>query len=356
MNYYISEQNGNEKNALTKARQDVSEILKYMGWQEERIHRKIEGQNRVVHYLRMGFWTLWDWQRIIQKVETNSNILLQFPMVNSLFFNQKVAQSLKAAKKRKHLKIILLIHDIDSIRFPNQEAKQQYHENIFYEISDVIIVHNHKMKLYLENTGLTKPIVELGIFDYRMSGKLKMQNAEMHNVVIAGNLDIEKTQYLTKLNQINKVKFYLYGPNFTERTKKQNVIFKGVYKPEELAEKIEGAWGLVWDGISIDTCNGGYGNYLRYNNPHKLSFYMAIGLPVIIWKEAALAEFVEKNKVGITVDSLSDIIEKIESLSNQQYENMIANVRVISKKVRSGLYLRDAVDKCEKILAQEKKL
>lgn len=356
MNYYISEQNGNEKNALTKAREDASEILKHMGWQEERIHRKIEGQNKFVHYLRMGFWTLWDWQRIVREVEPNSNILLQFPMVNSLFFNQKAAQLLKAAKKRKHLKIILLIHDIDSIRFPNQRAKQQHHENIFYEISDVIIAHNHKMKLYLEGAGVKKPIVELGIFDYGMRGKLKRQNAEIHNVVVAGNLDIEKTQYLTKLNHINKIKFHLYGPNFAESTKKQNVIFKGVYKPEELAKKIEGAWGLVWDGISIDTCKGGYGNYLRYNNPHKLSFYMAMGMPVIIWKEAALAEFVEKNKVGIAVDSLSDITEKVESLSNQQYENIIANARVISKKVRSGLYLRDAVDKCEKILAQEKKL
>lgn len=346
MNYYINEQNGNEKNALTKARQDAAKILEDMGWQEKRIHRKIEGQNKLVHYFRMGYWTWRDWHRIIREIEPDSNILIQFPMINSLFFNEKAAQWIKIEKQKKNLKIILLIHDIDSIRFPEEKEKQYHHEQAFYEISDAIIAHNHKMKLYLEEIGLNKPIIELGIFDYQMDAMVKKQSIEMQKVVIAGNLNAEKAQYLNKLDQIKKIEFQLYGPNFSTNTEKQNVIFRGVYKPEELPEKIDGAWGLVWDGVSIDTCEGGYGNYLKYNNPHKLSFYMAMGMPVIIWKEAALAEFVEKNHVGITVEHLSDIEEKIEQLGEEDYLSIKKNVEIISKKVRDGVYLRDAVNQC----------
>ena len=34
----------------------------------------------------------------------------------------------------------------------------------------------------------------------------------------------------------------------------------------------------MWDGPSPDTCAGVYGAYLRYNNPHKTSLYLAAGL------------------------------------------------------------------------------
>ena len=56
-------------------------------------------------------------------------------------------------------------------------------------------------------------------------------------------------------------------------------------------------FGLVWDGTSLDGCNGRYGEYLKFNNPHKTSLYLSCGIPVIIWKEAALADFVEEHKV-----------------------------------------------------------
>ncbi|NRO11242.1 Beta-1,6-galactofuranosyltransferase WbbI [Lactobacillus helveticus] len=61
---------------------------------------------------------------------------------------------------------------------------------------------------------------------------------------------------------------------------------------------------LGYDPYARDGWNTG--NYLRYNDPHKLSLYLASGIPVIIWKKAAEAKFVEENKVGITVDSLED--------------------------------------------------
>lgn len=350
MNYYISEQNGKERNAITKAREDVQDILHELGWKENKIHRKIEGQNKFIHYLRMGFWTIWDWNRILNEIEEEAIMLLQFPMINSLFFNEKAASMLKHTKKSKKLKIILLIHDIDSLRFP-EEKKQKKHEEIFWEMADIIIAHNASMKKYLEKTGVKVPIVTLGIFDYLMEEPFeKTFSSKRNQVVIAGNLDVNKANYLKGLDKIKDIEFELYGPNFNSDIQGDNVIYHGVYPANELYKHIDGAWGLVWDGNSISKCDGGYGKYLRYNNPHKLSFYMALGMPVIVWEEAALSDFVVKNNVGIAVKSLEEIPQKIRVISSSQYNDIVKNAKSISCNVRNGLYLENAISKCLKIL------
>ena len=57
---------------------------------------------------------------------------------------------------------------------------------------------------------------------------------------------------------------------------------------------MEGNWGLVWDGNSIDTCSGNFGEYLRLNAPFKFSLYLAAKRPVVVWRESAMAEYVRK--------------------------------------------------------------
>ena len=107
---------------------------------------------------------------------------------------------------------------------------------------------------------------------------------------------------------------------------------------------MEGSFGLVWDGVSAKTCEGIYGNYLRVNNPHKTSLYLASGIPVIIWKEAALADFIEKQHCGILVDSIDDITEKIKKMSDQEYCEIQKNVCDIGKKIRDGYFYKKALE------------
>lgn len=349
--YYVNERNGNELNALTKARQDVHYILDEIGWKEKLIHRKIEGQNKIIHYFRMGFWTAWDWTHLLNDLEERAILLIQFPLINSLFFNEIAAKFISKEKKKKNLKIILLIHDIDSIRFPSQEMKQKKHEMIFWDIADAIIAHNAEMNKYLQNMGVKKTIIDLGIFDYIVEKQVKRQtDFPLDQIVIVGNLDSNKARYLSNLKDIEGVRFNLYGPNFSGKSSRINIEYKGVYTPDILSEKIEGSWGLVWDGDSIYSCEGGYGNYLKYNDPHKLSFYMSIGMPVIIWQGAASARFVKDMRVGITVKNLKEIPDRISEISDSDYKKIKGNVQEMSYMVRNGMFLKQAVRKCVHLL------
>ena len=56
----------------------------------------------------------------------------------------------------------------------------------------------------------------------------------------------------------------------------------GSFLPDELPSALEGSFGLVWDGDSSKTCSGVFGEYLRYNNSHKASLYLASGFPIIV--------------------------------------------------------------------------
>ena len=67
---------------------------------------------------------------------------------------------------------------------------------------------------------------------------------------------------------------------------------------------------------------------------------------MIIWKEAALAAFVEENGVGFTVSSLSEIQEKLERITDDDYAAMLKNVQRISKRLTGGWYTKTALGKC----------
>ena len=83
--------------------------------------------------------------------------------------------------------------------------------------------------------------------------------------------------------------------------------------------------------------------FLRINNPHKTSLYLASDIPVLIWKEAALAEFIQENGCGIVVDSIYDAKDAISKLSYEEYAAMQANAAKVGKRLRSGYYTRKAI-------------
>ena len=202
------------------------------------------------------------------------------------------------------------------------------------------------MKDNLINNGFTEgQVYSLGVFDYLCKNNQNTCATKNEGVIVAGNLARYKCPYLYKYLEENTsgFKLNLYGPNF-DGCVSENVEYHGQFNPEELVENLTGSFGLVWDGTEIDTCAGNTGEYLRYNNPHKLSLLLAANIPVIIWKEAALADFVVANGVGIVISSLNDIEEAISSLTGREYSEMINNVKTIGEKIRRGDYLSSVLN------------
>ncbi len=71
--------------------------------------------------------------------------------------------------------------------------------------------------------------------------------------------------------------------------------------------------------------------------------YLAAGIPVIIWEEAALANFIKKNHCGITIKSTDEIRNIIDNMLDEEYETLKANACKIGGKLRRGYFLKSAM-------------
>ncbi|MEP5831360.1 MAG: beta-1,6-galactofuranosyltransferase, partial [Maribacter dokdonensis] len=75
------------------------------------------------------------------------------------------------------------------------------------------------------------------------------------------------------------------------------------------------------------------------------SLYLLCGLPVIVWKKAAIAKFIEKEQIGITLNSLDELDTVLANLDSKDYATMVSNVEKVKVKVSSGYYLSQAINK-----------
>lgn len=236
-------------------------------------------------------------------------------------------------------KVILLIHDLLSMRDGLVDLEK---EVMYFNKCYALIVHNDKMKEYLLSKGVETNILVLQIFDYLLDAVPDNDIAYGKPIVFAGNLN--KSAFIKSEDFFNlDLKFNLYGPCENQDIFKENICYKGCYKPDEVPYKLEGSFGLIWDGDSIDECSSSFGNYLKYNTPHKLSLYIASGLPVIVWDESAMAGFVMNNSIGISVSSLSEL-EHIH-IDETDYELYKKNIMKMQRNLIEGKFTNTMLKK-----------
>ena len=281
------------------------------------------------------------WEDIADNLKEDSYLILQLPLLDDTEGLYKIFD----IKKKKNIKIIGIVHDINIVRGnPTEYDFRQY--KVLKEVPDVLIVHNMFMVKMLADRGFDSDrLVKLEIFDYLIPDYKEIKESD--GIVIAGNLMESKAGYVYQINKINNVTFNLFGANYNAKKSFDNINYFGAFLPDELIKNLTGKYGLVWDGDSVETCSGGKGEYLKINNPHKLSLYLAAGLPVIIWDEAAEADFVLRENVGFTVRSLYELPGKMSDISDNNYEIMKKNAETVGARLRNGEYLTRALKKAE---------
>lgn len=342
--FFIGEKLEVDNHAGSKARTDINNILNKLKYN---LIENIENKRFNLKIKKIFFLLKLSNLNKLYKIITlrKKFLIIQYPF----YFNFIINWVLYFILKRNFNKYILFIHDIDTIRdVSNKNIKKEI--NIFNNMY-AIIVHNEKMKDFLIDNGVKTKIIVLELFDYLLNKEYPNRDYELDkSVAFAGNL--AKSEFLQKeeIKDLN-IKFNLYGPNFNSKNiKGKNIKYNGSYGPEVIPYEIKGSFGLIWDGISLNECAGSFGNYLKVNNPHKLSLYIAAGVPVITWKKAAIADFIKKYDIGFTVDSLYDIEKIISDMDNKQYETYVQNVKKLQEKVCTGYFTRRALDEVEKLL------
>ncbi|QQP83825.1 sugar transferase [Pediococcus acidilactici] len=332
MSKYVINLINKEKNiATSKAKDDIAFFLESKGYETLTLSLF---KNR--------------WDKLIntrKKINTNFGSLktgdifvLQYPTYLGYRFENKLISFLK----KRSVKIIVVIHDLDSLRFTGKRQPTLSDEISELNRTDYVIASNKIMEDMLIQKGLHTPTTSLEIFDYfhteTIFGKKRQPVLNY-----AGNLN--KSQFIYDFPKDTKIK--LFGNINNENLLPSYEEYLGTFPPDKIGLQFKEGYGLVWDGESSKEIRGVYGNYMKYNNPHKLSLYLSFGMPVIFWRGAALANFVKENKVGILVDDLSEVSQILSEVTQENYEQMCENANEISKKLTQGYFIKKAIENAE---------
>jgi hypothetical protein len=280
--------------------------------------------------------------RTFSRIKKGSVVVFLFPVYAGM--NRLLLRWLKG----KDTRLICFIADINGLKDGDERLLRE--EINFFRRFDYFIVHNENMKDWLhKQVSANTKVVTIDFFDF-LTKPVNRQRDISYDIVFAGNL--EKSSFLKDIHHLTgtpSLHFHLYGAGQTgEVLSQKNVTYYGVEKPYELPAKLNGSFGLLWDGDSIDKPGGSLGGYMQYISHHKLSLYVLSGLPIIVPASAASAPLIEQYKIGFAVNSLYDIARRIKELSPADYRQMQINMQPLAEKISKGECLGEAIDELMK--------
>lgn len=291
--------------------------------------------------------------KTFKKLMSGDVLIVQYP----LYVDYPAAPQILRYLAGKGIKTIAFIHDINPLRFPKRSLKDNIlrpSTRMSYAVKCLnlfthIIYPNAAMQAAMEHQGVHVPANTLKFYDYLVesdasqqeSGNLSSQE-NYKQIFFAGNLD--KSTFLGKYHSsVPDVDFVVFGQKPAAYSLPESIDYRGAKSPDELPSFLNNGLGLVWDGTSPDKISGGWGEYLRYNNPYKASSYLAAGIPLIVWKGSALAGIVAENQIGILVDSMDDAEMQVSRITLDEFNRMEQSVTDFRNKLLAGKFTLEAV-------------
>ncbi len=335
MKYYI------EIGTVNKAKQDIDEICRREGMTNLTRHNFGEGGAG----------------RFLTKLVSVSSIVWRLGKGDVLFLQYPMKKFYKMActlAQWRGARVVTVVHDLGAFR---RHKLTPEGENRRLSKTDFLIVHNPTMRDYVRRHGFQGGLHCLQIFDY-LSDRQPAAYATPHSpwrVVYAGNLGRWRNAFLYKLaDHLNGWTMDLYGKGFGPADNPSpQLVYHGFKASDDFISGTEADFGIVWDGDAIGECTGDWGEYLRINDPHKTSFYLRAGIPVIVWSQAAMAPFILEQNVGIAVDGIDQIADRLASITPETYRQMKQNAVDMSQRLNHGYYIKAGLQAADEYLTVE---
>lgn len=269
------------------------------------------------------------------KLQPGDLLALVYPVYPTLY------NWLLRAAKAKGVELLVIIGDIDGLK--DDDAVQLKKDIHFFREQKRVLVHNEAMAAWMHSVGVNARLESIDFFPFLAMPATKDQPAS-EAIVFAGNLG--KSQFLVQLDQpeLASIHFHVYGDGLpTSMELPSNVIWKGRFPPAAMPGRVEGRFGLLWDGEAWDHAEGSIGRYMAYISHHKLSLYILAGLPLLVPRTAGAAALVEKEEIGIVFNSLRDIEGQIKKLSEESFAEMRLRLIPWSMRLSDGSHFLAAL-------------
>lgn len=162
-----------------------------------------------------------------------------------------------------------------------------------------------------------------------------------YTICYGGSLSPTASAFLYKWindNNLITTSVNIYGIEWDKVRLTSNFHYNGYSTSKDILNKLKGDFGLIWSGDETNVCAGSKGKYYEYATPHKLSMYIMAGMPIIVPNNFSIKKEILDLNIGLVINSLGEIEEKLNKISKEEYLNMQKNVIEVQKEISKGLH------------------
>lgn len=275
-------------------------------------------------------------EALLDVVRPGDTVIIQYPLwVNYFNFELEFVRYLRDERKAN---VVALVWDIISWV---ADGRQRDYSNdgslrILNEF-DLVIAANDKMIGRLRKEGNVKsPMLSMDLSDFVYNGPVKKHSFDRQIYYVATGIDsafIDEYKATTPINFI--------GPSAIDGELPAYMKLLGRMENGEIPFNLDGGFGLLYYPAGAQKYKGMH-EYGKFNNPMKLSLYLASGLPVVTLSSTAHAKWIRDREIGLVIDDLSELDEAINSVTQDRYDQMVENLKPWQAAVSNGFFSKQA--------------
>lgn len=260
---------------------------------------------------------------IIAGINWGDLIICQFPTGNGLKFEWALVDHLKVYGGR----IAIFIHDLEPLHY--EEKQYILSETVdLYNQAEVLIVPSFSMRQFLLDKGIKKStkFVVQEMWDFCI------QHSFFHVPILKREITFinKKLEGMHEWNSEVVLKDYEDFSRTDEKAQKAD----GLVLNESIVELSKGGFGLVWYKDTYEC------EYMKYGISFSMSKFLVTGIPVIVPSGISNQSLIEKNHLGVIVNSLSEAASVVERINETEYKEYTQSISEFSPALCKGFYIK----------------
>lgn len=275
---------------------------------------------------------------IIAGISGGDIVFFQHPTWHHLRFEEGLIERIKAYGGR----VVIVVHDVEPLMIESSRFMLGYVIDIFNS-AEVLIVPSFTMEKFLLENGIRENMkfVIQELWDYTTDINFSQTPMFQKEIHFAGN----PSKFLFPNQWSFDVPLKVYT---AEQCRGKNVQSMGWMDSSSLLlELAKGGFGLVWYGDEY------WYQYMKYNNTFKLSTYLAAGIPVIVPRGISNQYLIEKNHLGLVVDSLEEAVEQVGNMAETEYQEYVRHISNFAMLIRNGYFSKKFLIDAMQVLLRE---
>ncbi|MCL2677224.1 MAG: beta-1,6-galactofuranosyltransferase [Streptococcaceae bacterium] len=280
---------------------------------------------------------------LLDPVQPGDTVVIQYPLwITNANFALEFFDYLKDKRKAK---MVGLLHDVNPyMRNEELDVDENFDLKQLRKF-DMLLVANDKIGGRLKSDKVDVPMVSMHIWDYHYNGPIR-DKAFKKELYFIGGRQIKELDYTasTPLTVVGRT------PRRDDLDAIEALTMLPVIPSNDLVNWFDGGFGLVESQNILEKSNFNFQEYNKWNNPTKLSLYIASGLPVVVSHHSPHAEWIKEKGIGIVLDNLNEIDDVFATMTEEDYKKMLKAIEPWQRAVTSGLFIKRALLQIERVL------